>query len=245
MEIEFADNMVVSGSAIDPDAVVEPIIELLSERTNYERRFVGGLHSLSVNDKSAWVRNNNGPLRIIEQKTGREEIWFFDTISPSIPVYLSINNEGLLESHKKYSHHMPAIHYTSSGVPYALAKTKIRIFDSHLDLWYHNHQLSNFEDDAAVNAGSRLFRIRDKQADYLRFILFKNVEEDWEHGTWKTSRVSGASLIFGRKDLNTDDHRLKATKWLNDNCKGGFFPFGEKLFGDKEEEFMFIADICT
>ncbi len=242
MEIEISDNIVVSASTIDPDAVKKPLIELLSARSKYEKRFVGGLHSLSATDKSAWVRNNNGPLRIIETKTGREEIWFFD--SSTEPVYISVNREGFLESHKKYNHHMPAVHYMERS-SVLLKRNNIRTFDSHLDLWYHNQQLSNFEKDAAVNAGSRLFKTRDKHADYIRFIMFKNVEEDWEHGVWKTSRVTGPSIIFERDDLNTEEHRNKASRWLNDHCKGGFFPFGEQLFGNSEEEFMFVADICT
>lgn len=242
MEIEFADNMVVSESAIDPTVIKKPLIKLLSKRDKYETRFVGGLHSLSVSDKSAWVRNNNGPLRIIETKSGREEIWFFG--SSVEPTYISVNKEGLIESHKKYHHYMPAVHYLNSSSP-ILKRNGIGAFDSHLDLWYHNQQLTNFETDAAVNAASMVFEIRDKHADYVRYIMFENVEEDWDGGIWKNSRVSGASIIFKRYNLNTTQHRNKAIRWLNENCKGGFFPFGEQLFGDKEEEFMFIADICT
>jgi len=62
---------------------------------------------------------------------------------------------------------------------------------------------------------------------------------------WKNSRATGPSIIFTRDDLNTEPHRLKATQWINEHCKGGFYPFSDQLFGDKEEEFMFVADICT
>ena len=241
MEIEIEANIVVTESAIDPDAISKPISKLTKRRAKYNSRYVGGLHSLSMTDKAAWVRNTAGPLRIIEADTGREEIWFFD--NNDTPTYISINSAGLLESHKKYNTHMPAIHYTRSDTP--ISNKKIRVFDSHLDLWYHNQKLSNFEGTPAINAGTRVFEIKDTKIDYIKYILFKTVEEDWEDGMWKNSRATGPSIIFTRDDLNTEPHRLKATQWINEHCKGGFYPFSDQLFGDKEEEFMFVADICT
>lgn len=241
MEIEIEDNIVVDGSTIDPDSVHKPLKKLIDKRLKYNSRYVGGIHSLSMNDKAAWVRNSSKPLRIIEVDTGREEIWF--TGVPDAPTYLSINSAGLLESHKKYNHHMPAVHYDRSSTPFI--SREYRIIDSHLDLWYHDCKLSNFEAEPALNAGSRAFKIRDTSIDYIKCIVFKNVTEDWDDGIWLNSRVSGLTIIFTRDDLNTESNRAKAIKWLNDHCKGGFFPFGDQLFGDKEEEFMFVADICT
>ncbi len=241
MELEIETNIVVTESSIDPDAISKPINKLIHDRSGFKTRYVGGLHSLSISDKTAWSRNCEGPLRIIESHTDREEIWFFD--SSSKPTYISINQEGLLESHKKYNMYMPAIHYARSETP--VSNNNIRIFDSHLYLWYHNQKISNFEGTAAVNAGSRVFKIKDTRIDYIRYILFNSIEEDWEDGSWRGSRASGASIIFERDDLNTEQHRIKAVQWLNEHCKGGFYPFGNQLFGDKEEEFMFVADICT
>lgn len=241
MEIEIEANIVVTESAIDPDAISKLISKLMKRRNKYKTRIVGELHSLSMNDKAAWVRNSEGPLRIVEADTGREEIWFYDVYDT--PTYLSVNSDGLLESHKKYNLHMPAIHYTRSDTP--ISNKKIRVFDSHLDLWYHNQKLSNFEGMPAVNAGSRVFKIKDTKIDYIRYILFDRIEENWEDGVWKGSNASGPSIIFERDDLNTEPHRLKATQWLNEHCQGGFYPFGEQLFGDDEEEFLFVADICT
>ncbi len=241
MDIEIESNIVVTESSIDPIAINKPMIKLMGKRHKYNTRYVGGLHSLSMSDKTAWTRNSNGPLRIIEADTGREEIWFCD--ATDAPIYLSVNEDGLLESHKKYHMYMPAAHYTYNKTP--VSNKNLRIFDSHLDLWYHNQKLTNFEDKPAVNAGSRVFKIKDTKVDYIKYILFNRIEEDWEDGVWKGSSASGLSIIFKRNDLNTEVHRLKATQWLNDHCKGGFYPFGERLFGDKEEEFMFVADICT
>lgn len=241
MEIEIEANIVVTESAIDPATISKAITKLMKRRNKYATRYVGGLHSLSMTDKAVWVRNANGPLRIVEVDTGREEIWFYD--ANGTPTYLSVNSDGLLESHKKYNLHMPAIHYQCNDTP--ISNRKIRVFDSHLDLWYHNQKLSNFEGMPAVNAGSRVFKIKDTKIDYIKYILFDRIEENWEDGVWQGSNASGASIIFERDDLNTEPHRLKATQWLNDHCQGGFYPFGEQLFGDDEEEFLFVADICT
>ena len=125
MEIEIEANIVVTESAIDPDAISKPISKLTKRRAKYNSRYVGGLHSLSMTDKAAWVRNTAGPLRIIEADTGREEIWFFD--NNDTPTYISINSAGLLESHKKYNTHMPAIHYTRSDTPISNKKISLTV----------------------------------------------------------------------------------------------------------------------
>jgi hypothetical protein len=53
------------------------------------------------------------------------------------------------------------------------------------------------------------------------------------------------TVIFSDIRLNTPWAQRATQEWLAKHCQGGFFPFDDTLFGDEEEEFLFVADICA
>jgi hypothetical protein len=244
-------NIHVVGTVVA--AVLDDPLSALEDKENFGTRYVGGLHNLSRNDKMAWVRSRENPLRIIESCTGREEIWFPARFGHH--TYISIGIDGGITSHVKSGKIVPAIqcvlHNTKAG------RTRL------LDIWYkdglihrHSYGMSYrpvnvgapaeelvIPNGPAVEAGSAF--LYTPNSEYLTGIFFRNLYEYWTDGKWEKTIADYCGFYFNNPRLNNDRIRDKANAWISKNCLGGFYPLEEQMFGDEEEEVMFIADICS
>lgn len=242
--IEVARNIYVAHSVTE--SVLDDPWRWLDGRENFALRHVGGLHNLTDSDKEKWARDTEGPLRIVESQTGREEIWFPTYVENYPPVYISLNAEGRLQSHHSYRRkpspgYMPAV---SRRLPLASfsggPKGKCEI-----NIWYEDNLIHHIHDGCGLFAKRVVFPIKDKNAsEYINLVGFRILMEDWDNGEWKHTVAEEFFISFVKKELNTPEHMEKAKSWICQNCKHGFFPLSERLFGNEEEEFLFLADVC-
>jgi len=243
---EVKDNIVITKSILDMDILIDPK-ECLEGLESFSKRYVGGLHNLSHNDKWAWVRNNGKPLRVIETNTGREEVWFLKRNFH--PIYISIDGDGKVTSHQRFNSYLPAVYLPSenmgANITQPLYFNHSHTPSQHIKVWFQNDQPTTLERGAAVTARTMILKIKDSNVDYIDSIKVDVLAEDWCEGTWKQTRLNSIELFFKNTKLNTPDVQEKALDWIGKNCKNGFFPFEETLFGSKEEEFMFVADFCS
>ena len=224
----------------------------LEHRDTLEVQEVGGIHNLSTNDKERWVRKlGNEGLRLVERDTGREEIWFGHKIN--YPKYISLDSDGNMQSHNKFSSiWMPAIHFPTENLighieqaPYATDGFPNR---TSMSIWCNNGDISYIPDENcyALEAKGMVHEPKDPKArDFINYFYFDLVREYWKDGVWQRSEWEGFKIIFFKKTLNTPEIRRRMNEWLGLHCKHGLFPFGDPLFGDPEEEFLFIAEFCT
>ena len=230
----------IAGSFVDPMSVLDELGSLPS-------RVVGGLHNLSAHDKFLWASNENGPLRIVERGTEREEIWFPRGTGKD-PSFITLDSRtGMIQSHKRFNNHLQAVEFNNGSRPFK-NKTIVKV-------WYNEGAIHSFEGwtgNYMGNCGgaaitSKLFIIKPKDtntADYIKTITFHWYCEVWDNGKWVETTVDRIGIVFKNTDLNNEKTQKRALEWIKKHCKQGFFPLSENLFGDEEEEFMFIADIC-
>lgn len=241
MDIEILENIVLTSSILGhiSERITTPI-DWLTGFNDFPKRYVGGIHNLSHTDKVAWARNSNKPLRIIESNTGREEVWYpNDNNKPS---YISLNSGGAVESHRKFNKFLPAIHFSSGN----LSTTGSMLFyPKKLDIWYHDDLITGVDGNSGILSSGIPCNIKDKKVEYIESIILDNLVETWEDGEWKGSQVSNMKIMFSNPEKNSDEVSKEITLWLKEHCKEGFFPFGDKLFGSEEEEFLFVSDFCT
>ncbi len=81
--------------------------------------------------------------------------------------------------------------------------------------------------------------------EYISGIGFSLFREFWEDGEWDRTDIGTMKIIFKNQKLNTPETQEKANTWIMEHCRGGFFPFSDRLFGEEDEEFMFLTDICS
>lgn len=187
------------------------------------------------------MRDEGEPLRVVETGTGREEVWF-----PSIwksPDYLSLDPKGQLTSHLKLERSQPTLtqEIRQSGVEPGLALTV------EFSLWYQGDMIHRSPDKhtpvapAVVSSNMRV-SVGD---EYIKGVVFSLFREFWKDGEWENTDIGTMKIIFANQKLNTPPIQEKANEWIMEHCTGGFFPISEKLFGEEDEEFMFLADICS
>lgn len=250
MSIEILDNVVLTGSVLDRfDEKINTPLDWLDGFGDFAERYVGGLHNLGPTDKLAWAKNSNSPLRIIESNTGREEVWFPNNFpNGNRPSYISLNNEGGLESHQKYNRFLPAIHFSASNLPPGSDSREVRTLLPHVrkfDMWYHDDMITDVDGNPGITSTGVPYNIKDPKVEYIAFIIFDKLQETWEDGIWNNTRIANMRIIFANPEKNSDEMNQKVLLWLKEHCKEGFFPFGDKLFGSDEEEFLFVSDFCT
>ena len=214
----------------------------LQDVDQFEVREVGGLHNLSIRDKERWTRHEGGALRIVERVTGREEIWFGH--KNDYPQFVSVDPQGRLQSHSKFKTiWVPAVHFPQENLLNAGFGTHPK-----LDIWCDEGEISNppHTNQWALEARNMLIRPLDrKAAEYIQYFQFSNIREEWENGEWKRSSWRGVRIIFFKKELNVASVQKKMLDWIDQYCNNGIYPVGATLFGDPEEEFLFVAEFCT
>ena len=224
----------------------------LAERDTLEVREVGGIHNLSANDKQRWAqREGDGGLRIVERGTGREEIWFSHKIN--YPKFISLDKDGNLQSHSKFqSLWVPAMHFPTENligsveeVPRVLGGFPNR---TSLNIWCNEGEISNIPGESmyALQAKGMVHEPKDpKGKDFIKYFYFDDLKEFWENGKWVRSEWEGFRIIFLKKELNQPEIRRRMQEFVGKNIKSGIHPFGDELFPDPEEEFLFITEFCT
>lgn len=245
-------NIVVTDSILSVfGGLDEP--NWLAERDSLEVREVGGIHNLSFNDKSKWaMREGDGGLRIIERETGREEIWFAHKVN--YPKYVSLDKDGNLQSHNKFqSLWVPAMHFPTENL-LGMVEEMPRSLDgfpnrTSLSIWCHEGEISVIPGEKSMHAliaKGMVHEPKDPKAkDFIKYFYFDTMKEWWKDGNWVRSEWDGFRIIFFKKELNQPEIRRRMGEWIGKNCKSGFYPFGDPLFPDPEEEFLFIAEFCT
>ena len=251
-------NIILNDSILTVfDGLVKPA--WLEGMDSFTVREVGGLHNLTKHDKERWLGAEGDPLRIVERITGREEIWF--STRKGHPRFISLDKEGRLQSHMKFSNiWVPAIHYGEGNIQSenraAPGTNPYTHHETMLNIWCVDGEIHCFPDrlkgrsglshsHCGLEATRMMFAPRDPTADYIQGFHFDQINESWNEGEWEASKFTNMRIIFFKKKLNDPEIQDKMMAWLNKNCKHGFFPFGERLFADEEEEFLFIADFCT
>jgi hypothetical protein len=235
---EISKNVYVSSPIAH--TTVDPW-KWLDDYDTFPVRFVGGLHNISHHDKHIWVKDNNDlPLRIVETGTGREEIRF--SHRGRTPDYICLDGDGNLTSHLKYTAPQPTLFQSSTypGMEHGLSHV-VEVY-----VWYHDNKLHRPMDKPAVVTSHAVIPVKHVG---IRAIGFELVLESWEDGEWQNTTTEGEmDISLSNPKHNTPKNRQKAIDWLGKHCNGGFFPLAEHeddIFGDIEEEFMFIADICS
>lgn len=220
----------------------------LGDREDLPVRTVGGLHNLSMNDKMMWAKRERDPLRIVEHSTGREEIWYphnNDLLEwKDAPFYISLNQEGVVHSHTKYDSAVPAFCHRLGDRLSSQFLARMTI-----NVWYNEGIISRPDDDIqSPSFEAETFPvdvIDEGLKEFIEKVVFCKFTETWADGEWKTSSTVSMDLVFADGGNNRQEVRDRALKWIARHCKGGFFPLSENLFGDKEEEFMFVADLSS
>lgn len=242
---EIAPNVFITDSIVH-DFLSDPTV-WLKRYKQFPRKFVGGIHNLSQHDKKAWADKESLPLRIIELGTGREEVWF-QTESKG-PEYISLDPDGRLTSHLNVARFQPTL---KQETPQILPGLESKRGSAELSVWYHNDTIHRKPDRCegpnkapAVLSSKMTAPIRDAGAEYINSVYFTMFQEHWAGGEWKKSSAGHMTIIFSNVRLNNPAAQTKTLEWLAKHCQGGFFPFSESLFGDEEEEFLFVADICS
>ena len=222
----------------------------MSELDSIDVREVGGIHSLSLSDKESWARKHGRALRLVEVDTGREEIWFGRKLN--YPRFVSLDNKGRLQSHRKFSHNwMPAIHFPSDNLigSDALVNNQpgYQLHRSLLNIWCVKGEIGNLPGkEHALEAKGMIVKPKDpKAADYIEHIYIDDLKEFWKDGEFMHAEVDGVRICFFKKELNKLEVQHAMKEWLAKHCENGFFPFGNQLFGSEQEEFLFIAEFCT
>ena len=239
---EVARNVYVAGT-IAADLLGDPTT-WLKDRDGFRVRYVGGIHNLSTNDKKKWSREERNPLRIVETGTGREEVWY--PPEWKAPAYISLDSEGTLTSHLKYDRHQPTlvqdVRQDSLKQPGTAALVEFSV-------WYQDGEIHRVPDRAditdtmpAILSSKVVLRTHDDE--YIQGITISLFREFWTDGDWTDTDFGDMTLVFANERLNTPEMQNKAIEWIAKNCKGGFFPFDDPMFGDPEEEFLFLADVC-
>ena len=239
---EVAKNVYVAGT-IAANLLGDPTT-WLKDRDDFRVRYVGGIHNLSTNDKKKWSREERAPLRLVESGTGREEIWYPPEWKS--PTYISLDAEGKLTSHVKYDRHQPTlvqdVRQDSLKQPGAAAMVEFNV-------WYQDgaiHREPDKPDDvpAAPAILSSKLVLRTYDEEYIQGITISLFREFWKAGQWEDTAFEDMTLVFANEKLNTPEMQKKAIEWIAKHCQGGFFPFDDPMFGDPEEEFLFLADVC-
>jgi len=233
---EVAKNVHVTDTVVT-DLLEDPR-KWLDGLDGFEIRYVGGIHNLSANDKKAWVRGAKDPLRIIETGTGREEVWF--PLNSKAPEYISIDQDGNLTSHAKYDVPQPTMVRDIRLASLDGVSEDIHVAFS---LWYQGEHIHRPDSGPAVLSSK--VRIAVPDDEYIAGIAFNVFREFWLDGAWQATTADDMTLIFKKRRLNGPEIQQQVTEWIGENCQGGFFPLSDTLFGDPEEEFMFLTDICS
>lgn len=233
---EVAKNVHVTDSIVT-DLLEDPR-KWLDGLDGFEVRYVGGLFNLSHNDKKEWRNAADGPLRIIETGTGREEVWF--PTEWKSPVYISLDKNGRLSSHVKYDIPQPALKQDIRQR--SLDQLSEDLFVE-FSLWYQEDHIHNTGDGAAV-LSSKL-RIAVPDDEYVAGVAFNLFREFWRDGEWQSTSIGEMNIIFQKKSMNGPENQRKALDWIAEHCRDGFFPFSNRLFANAEEEVMFLADVYT
>jgi hypothetical protein len=238
---EVAKNIFLEGSVISdqlPDSQ-----SWLKTREDMPVRYVGGIHNINKHDKKRWVEDQREPLRIVETGTGREEVWF--TEDWKTPVYVSLDVNSNITSHMKFNRIMPSV------VQLLMQKNPVNSENnsvSKFNFWHQDNVLHRPPDtegpgsQPAVTSEKVFFPVH---SEYIAGIVFFSVEEHWIDGEWQQTEIDKMSFIFTKPTLNKVQHQCRAIEWIGKHCRGGFFPLADEPFADAEEEFMFLADICS
>ena len=240
---EIAKNIHITGSV--RDLYEESPEGWINDREEYPIKVVGGLFNNSENDKWKWAAEHMPkPLRIIETSTLREEIRFQN--NSDNPNYITVDGTGKLHSHRKYKYHHAAVDHgfrVKSENGNRLGMTKIL-------QWYsegvpHCEDVVDGRPQPAVVLHKSVVKPRDLAAtSYINFFYFEMLAEIWRDGERKETVGKGFKIIFTNENHNTPEYQDKTIKWIGRHCKHGFFPFAEEIFGDRREEFCFLADIA-
>jgi len=238
---EVVKNVYATGSIV-VDLIKDPK-SWLTDHEGMAVRYVGGIHNISNNDKKNWARDIGEPLRLVETATGREEVWFSPDATRS-PEYVSLDNEGNLTSHMKNNRSQPTL---IQDVKQSDARDGLDYF-AEFSLWYQGdflHRVPGEHDTIAPAVVSSKMQTAVWDDEYIRGIGFSLYREFWTDGEWKSTDIGTMKIIFVNQKLNTPEIQDRAGEWIMNHCNGGFFPFSEKLFGEEDEEFMFLTDICS
>ena len=238
---EVAKNVYVTGSIV-ADLIKDPKL-WLKDHEEMPVRYVGGIHNISNNDKKNWASDLGEPLRVVETATGREEVWFSPDASRS-PAYVSLDNEGNLTSHMKWNRSQPTL---IQDVKQSDARDGVD-FLVEFSMWYHGdvlHRVPDKNDLVTPAVLSSKMQTAVWDDEYIRGIGFSLYREFWTEGEWESTDIGAMKLIFVNDKLNTPEIQNKAGEWIYEHCDGGFFPFTDQLFGEEDEEFMFLLDICS
>lgn len=233
---EIAKNVYVTGSIIT-DLLEDPR-KWLDGHDQFKVKYVGGLHNLSTNDKKAWAQRASGPLRIVETGTGREEVWF-----PSewkSPLYISLDKDGTLTSHLKYNTPQPAV--VQDVKQEKLDSPFSDPFLVKFSVWYQDDTIHRLG-EPAISSAKAAIPVPDDE--YIAGIAFDMFQEFWKDGEWTGTNIGEMTVVFKKAALNKLENQEQVADWIAKHCHGGFFPFSDTLFGDAEEEFLFLADICS
>ena len=238
----YVTDTIVTGVLKDPRTYLEGL-------DGFNVRYVGGIHNLSTNDKKRWARDSRDsrgdptPLRVIESGTGREEVWF--PPEHKSPEYISLDIHGNLTSHLKFDRAQPTV----------VQDVRQRSLDGlsedmmvEFSVWYHENVIHRMPDRHTGRSPAVLsskMRVPIPDDEYIAGVTFNLFREYWRDGEWEETTISDMVLVFANQRLNKPDVQERAAEWIAENCKAGFFPFGENLFADPEEEFLFLSDICS
>lgn len=236
---EVAKNVYVTDTVVTH--LLEDPRKWLEGRDGFDVRYVNGIHNLSINDKKGWAGQVNGPLRIIENGTGREEVWFHST--HKAPEYISVDKDGKLTSHMKYDRPQPTMIQDVNQKPLSGTLSLMVEFS----VWYdddHIHRAPEKNNVVPAVLSSKM-RISIPDNEYLAGLSISIFREFWRDGAWESTSVQGLHPIFVKQSLNRPEVQEDAIDWIGKHCDGGFFPLSDTLFGDPEEEFLFLTDICS
>lgn len=243
---EVIKNVFIDGSVVE--STIRDPHDWLEDREKFSVRYVGGIHNLTNHDKTAWVKDAGSGLRVIETGSGREEVWF--PLESKGPAYISLDSEGRMNSHLKYEMtFQPAV---QQAVRQNLPWTEFQIGNTDVMMWYRDDKLHREPDrrsssDKVVPAiVSDRFNtlIADPGVTYISYIALSFLQEYWEEGEWVSTSASDITIVFANENMNNPKSNEIAKEWLAKHCRGGFFPLRDSLFGDPEEEFLFVSDLC-
>lgn len=238
---EVAKNVYVTGSIV-ADLIKNPK-SWLTDHEEMPVRYVGGIHNITNNDKKNWVSDIGKTLRVVETATGREEVWFVPVASRA-PAYVSLDKEGNLTSHMKGDRSQPTL---IQDVRQMDPRDGLDI-STEFSMWYEGdvlHRSPGKHDLVAPAVVSTKMCAPIADDEYISGIGFSLFREFWTDGEWKNTDIGTIKIIFKDHKLNNPRVQEKANTWITEHCLGGFFPFSDKLFGEEDEEFMFLADICS
>jgi hypothetical protein len=246
---EVAPNIYITDTIVH-DFLADPT-SWIAFYKEFPRKFVGGLHVLTQHDKKEWANKEDCPLRIIEIGTGREEIWF-QTVAKG-PEYISLDPNGRLTSHLNVGRYRPTLKQeTRQSLPGASHHAPYAMSNVELSVWYHDGVIHRNPDRCegpnkapAVLSTKMVAPVFDSKVEYIQSIFFTMFQEHWTGGEWDKTCTGNMIINFSNLKLNTPWANKKSLEWLAKHCQGGFFPFSDTLFGDTEEEFLFLTDICS